>query len=121
MNDPATGSADPGVTSGAASGPPPVEALSFDAALAELQEVVARLESGALPLEEAIAAFERGVRLHDRCAALLDRAELRVQRLVEETGGALRTIDFGSEDANGPEGADGADGVNGVNRTTGGG
>ena len=75
-------------------GRPPAEALSFDAALAELQDVVGQLESGNLPLEAAIAAFERGVQLHDRCARLLDEAELRVQRLVEEAGGALRAVEL---------------------------
>jgi len=75
-------------------GRPAVAALTFDAALAELQDVVGQLESGNLPLEAAIAAFERGVQLHDRCARLLDEAELRVQRLVEEAGGALRAVEL---------------------------
>lgn len=73
-------------------------ALSFDAALEELQAVVARLEGGGLPLEETIALYERGVALHARCARLLDDAHLRVQRLVEEAGGALRAIDLAPED-----------------------
>ena len=77
---------------------PAVAALSFDAALTELQEVVGQLESGNLPLEAAIAAFERGVQLHDRCARLLDEAELRVQRLVEEAGGALRAIELDADE-----------------------
>jgi exodeoxyribonuclease VII small subunit len=77
---------------------PPVESLPFDAALAELQAVVARLEQGGLPLEESIALYERGVALHDRCARLLGDAELRVQRLVESAGGALRTIDLAPDD-----------------------
>ncbi len=79
-------------------GLPPVETLTFDAALAELQDVVGQLESGNLPLEEAIAAFERGVQLHERCARLLDEAELRVQRLVEEAGGALRAVELDSDE-----------------------
>jgi exodeoxyribonuclease VII small subunit len=69
-------------------------ALPFDAALAELQEVVGRLEAGGLPLEESIALYERGVALHDHCARLLTDAELRVQRLVEQAGGTLRALDF---------------------------
>ena len=70
------------------------ESLPFDAALAELQEVVTKLETGGLPLEESIALYERGVALHDHCARLLTDAELRVQRLVEQAGGALRALDF---------------------------
>jgi exodeoxyribonuclease VII small subunit len=71
-----------------------VASLPFDAALAELQAVVARLEGGGLALEDSIALYERGVALHEHCARLLGDAELRVQRLVERSGGALRTIDL---------------------------
>ena len=70
-----------------------IDALSFDAALAELQETVRRLEEGGLPLEEAIALYERGVALHERCAQLLGDAELRVQRLVERGGGQVAIVD----------------------------
>lgn len=76
------------------SGAAEIGALPFDAALAELQEVVGRLEAGGLPLEESIALYERGVALHDHCARLLTDAELRVQRLVEQAGGTLRALDF---------------------------
>jgi len=71
----------------------PVETLSFDAALAELQKTVGELESGGLPLERSIALYERGVVLHERCAALLAEAELTVQQLVQRAGGALEAID----------------------------
>ncbi len=81
---------------------PAIGALSFDAALAELQDVVSRLEQGGLPLEESIALYERGVALHDHCTRLLGDAELRVQRLVESAGGALRAIDLTAEDAEEP-------------------
>ena len=72
---------------------PDVEALAFDQALGELQETVRRLEEGGLPLEDAIALYERGVALHERCARLLGDAELRVQRLVERGGGELVAVD----------------------------
>jgi exodeoxyribonuclease VII small subunit len=75
-----------------------IAGLAFDKALAELQAVVARLESGGLPLEESIALYERGVALHDHCAKLLTGAELRVQRLVEGAGGSLRTLDMRPDD-----------------------
>ena len=71
----------------------PVETLSFDAALAELQKTVVELETGGLPLERSIALYERGVVLHERCAALLAEAELTVQQLVQRAGGALEAID----------------------------
>lgn len=69
-------------------------ALPFDAALAELQSVVAQLEGGGLALEASIALYERGVALHEHCARLLGDAELRVQRLLEAAGGALRAVDL---------------------------
>ena len=71
-----------------------VSGLAFDQALAELQAVVGRLESGGLPLEESIGLYERGVALHGQCARLLAGAELRVQRLVESSGGRLRELDL---------------------------
>ncbi len=59
-----------------------IEDLSFEAAFAELEEVVRRLEEGNLPLDEAMAFFERGTALAAHCNTRLDAAELRVQQLV---------------------------------------
>ena len=73
--------------------------LTFDQALAELQRTVAELEGGGQPLERTIALYERGVILHERCAALLADAELRVQQLVARAGGALAAVDVRPEDA----------------------
>lgn len=78
-----------------------VAAMPFDAALAELQGVVGRLESGGLALEDSITLYERGVALHDHCAKLLTGAELRVQRLVEASGGGLRALDLRPDDEEG--------------------
>ncbi len=77
----------------------PIDRLSFDEALAELQRTVAELETGGLPLERSIALYERGVALHERCAALLADAELKVQQLVTRAGGALAAIDVRPEEA----------------------
>ena len=71
----------------------PIDRLTFDDALAELQRSVADLETGGLPLERSIALYERGVALHERCASLLADAELKVQQLVTRAGGALSAID----------------------------
>lgn len=78
-----------------------IAAMPFDKALAELQGVVGRLESGGLPLEESITLYERGVALHDHCGKLLGSAELRVQRLVESAGGRLSTLDLRPDDDEG--------------------
>jgi exodeoxyribonuclease VII small subunit len=76
----------------------PIDALSFDDALAELQRTVAELEAGGQPLEAAIALYERGAALQARCERLLSDAELRVQQLVARAGGALETRDVRTED-----------------------
>ncbi|NWF80481.1 MAG: exodeoxyribonuclease VII small subunit [Chloroflexi bacterium] len=57
----------------------PVE--SYEHLYARLQEVVARLEAGELPLEETLQLYEQGVRLAAECQRLLDAAELRVRQL----------------------------------------
>ena len=73
--------------------------LTFDKALDELRDVVAKLEEGGLPLEESIALYERGAALHEHCGTLLDAAEVRVQRLVDGAGGgAPRVMDLRPED-----------------------
>jgi len=59
--------------------------LSFEQALDGLTGLVEKLESGALPLEESVAAFEQGVKLSRRCEALLDQAEQRLQILDNDS------------------------------------
>jgi exodeoxyribonuclease VII small subunit len=78
---------------------PAIDALGFDAALAELQRTVTELEAGGQPLEAAIALYERGVALQARCEKLLGDAELRVQQLVARAGGVLEVRDVRPEDA----------------------
>ncbi|TAL06875.1 MAG: exodeoxyribonuclease VII small subunit [Chloroflexota bacterium] len=77
----------------------PIDRLSFDDALGELQRAVADLETGGLPLERSIALYERGVALHERCASLLSEAELKVQQLVTRAGGAIAAIDVRPDEA----------------------
>jgi len=77
----------------------PIDLLSFDEALAELQRVVGELEAGGMPLERSIALYERGVALHERCARLLSDAELRIKQLVSRAGGALEALDVTPEDS----------------------
>jgi len=61
-----------------------IDALDFEQALARLTRLVEKLESGRLPLEESVAAFEEGVKLTRRCETLLDSAEQRLQVLGTE-------------------------------------
>lgn len=79
-----------GLNGASTSTPPPQdEPLAFEEALGRLDETVNALESGQLPLEEALRLYEEGVRMARRCQEMLDRAELRIQRLrLDETAGA---------------------------------
>ncbi|MBX6315387.1 MAG: exodeoxyribonuclease VII small subunit [Isosphaeraceae bacterium] len=69
--------------------------LRFEAALEQLEQVVAELEGGALGLDDALAAYERGVRLLKHCHGLLDGAERRVALLtgIDADGQAI-TVPF---------------------------
>ncbi len=60
---------------------PPVEELSYEQALTELETIVASLEANKLLLEDAMALFERGQALSRHCVELLDKAELRIKQL----------------------------------------
>jgi exodeoxyribonuclease VII small subunit len=59
----------------------------FEAALAELESLVERMEQGNLSLEETLAQFERGIRLTRSCQSALKAAEQKVEILVRQAGG----------------------------------
>ena len=67
-----------------ASGPKPVEDLTYEQALAELEGIVAALEGEQNPLDESMRLFERGQALVGRCSKLLEDAELKVKQLSGE-------------------------------------
>jgi exodeoxyribonuclease VII small subunit len=56
---------------------------AFEAALAQLESLVTRLESGELPLDEALRTFEQGVRLTRECQSALGAAQQKVQQLLK--------------------------------------
>jgi exodeoxyribonuclease VII small subunit len=58
--------------------------ISYEASVAELEAVVARMEQGDMPLEDALQAFEEGVRLSRECQQLLKAAEQRVTLLTAD-------------------------------------
>ena len=62
--------------------------LSFEEKLSRLEEIVAALEKGDVPLEEALSLFEEGTRLAGSCSRLLDEAELKVVQLTKGADGA---------------------------------
>ena len=73
-------------------------ALDFEQSLSELQALVERLESGELPLEESLSAFEQGIRLTRDCQSALTQAEQKVQILLERDG-ELEEAHFEAGDA----------------------
>ena len=66
---------------------PDLSEMSFEAALAELETIVARLERGDVPLEESISIYERGEALKNRCDALLKTAEEKVEKIRASADG----------------------------------
>ena len=71
----------------------------FEETLAELESLVRRLEDGALPLEESLAAFERGMTLVRALGARLDEVAQRVEVLLRAADGSLATRPLADEDA----------------------
>lgn len=76
---------------------PEVDALSFETALKQLEEIVNKLERGDVPLEESIAIYERGEALKRRCETLLAQAEERVERIRSAEGKAIGTEPFDAD------------------------
>ena len=68
-----------------------VEDLSFEAALAELEDIVSRLEQGEVDLEDSIALYERGTALKAHCEKKLKGAEARLEKIVLGPDGAKGT------------------------------
>jgi exodeoxyribonuclease VII small subunit len=74
----------------------PIEIMSFEAALSELEQLVARLESGQASLEDSISLYERGAKLKAHCDARLKSAQMRVDQIVETPSGiALEPAQLG--------------------------
>jgi exodeoxyribonuclease VII small subunit len=69
--------------------PADVTGMSFEQALAELEQIVARLESGQAPLDDSIKMYERGALLKAHCEGRLEAARLKVEQIVQRAGGAI--------------------------------
>jgi exodeoxyribonuclease VII small subunit len=63
----------------------PVDELTYEEAVAELESIVEALESEQNPLEEAMKLFERGQELIKKCGASLESAQLKIQKLAGES------------------------------------
>lgn len=64
-----------------------ISQLSFEKALAALEEIVARLEAGKVDLEESIKIYERGEALRKHCEAKLKEAEARIEKITLDPAG----------------------------------
>jgi exodeoxyribonuclease VII small subunit len=65
-----------------------ISEMSFEQALAALEDVVRNLEGGQVPLEQSIDLYERGEALRKHCEKRLKAAELRVEKIVADDGEA---------------------------------
>jgi len=72
--------------------------ISFEKALADLEQTVAKLEKGGIPLTESLALFEKGVKLARFLRGELDKAERKVEILLKDGKGGVKTEDFEVED-----------------------
>jgi exodeoxyribonuclease VII small subunit len=73
----------------------------FDQVIAKLRGVVEKLEAGSLGLEQALGAFEEGVRLSRRGAEILEQAERRVEILTRSVDGAPQAVPFDTGEGDG--------------------
>ena len=71
---------------------PDVATMPFEAALAELEEIVDQLEKGAVALDESIRLYERGEALKKRCDELLKSAEMRIEKITLSADGAIKGV-----------------------------
>ena len=67
----------------------PVDKMTFEEALAELEGIVRQLEAGDVELEKSIAIYERGAALRAHCEGRLRSAELKVEQIVQGTSGPV--------------------------------
>ncbi len=67
-----------------------VSGLTFEKALAELEDIVQKLESGGAPLEDSIALYERGAALKAHCEAKLKSAQERIEKIVVAPDGGVQ-------------------------------
>jgi exodeoxyribonuclease VII small subunit len=78
--------------------PDDIKAMPYEQAMAELEQIVQKLEAGSVSLEDSIAIYERGEALKARCETLLKGAEARIEKiLVGPDGKAKATEAFDPE------------------------
>ena len=71
---------------------PDIAEMPFEAALAELEQIVDQLEKGAVSLEDSIKLYERGEALKTRCDDLLKNAEMRIEKITLSADGGIKGV-----------------------------
>jgi exodeoxyribonuclease VII small subunit len=74
------------------------QSLTFEAAMARLEEIVAELEGGKLSLEDSLKKFEEGIALGKTCREFLDRADVRIRTLTAATGEDVDSTGMDADD-----------------------
>ena len=77
-----------------ASDAPEIAKMSFEDSLRALEQIVGRLESGDVPLDDSISLYERGEELRRHCQARLDAAQARIEKIVAVPGGQIASQPF---------------------------
>ena len=72
---------------------------SFETSLTELEQIVTKLESGDLPLEQSLELFEKGIKLSRECRERLTKAERRIEILMKDADGEVGVEEFDPESA----------------------
>lgn len=71
--------------------------IDFEKSLEKLEEIVEALETGDLTLEESLKKFEEGLALGKQCREVLDKAEARIKKVMEESDGTVTEEDISDE------------------------
>lgn len=71
--------------------------VDFEKSLEKLEEIVESLETGELTLEDSLKKFEEGLALGKQCREILDKAEARIKKVIEESGGTVEEEDVTDE------------------------
>lgn len=69
----------------------PIEKLSFEEALGELETIVRNLEQGGTPLEKSIDSYERGIALKKHCESKLRDAQAKIEKITVKQDGSVTT------------------------------
>lgn len=82
----------------------PTDKLNFEQAMAQLDAIVAAMESGKIGIEESIEKYEQAMRLAALCRQILEQAELRIKQIQIDASGAVKSSPFATPPRDGEEG-----------------